>query len=157
MEKTHVLWSTILQDVFLTPFTRVRRNFWMDKNLHRSALPCAYTDPAEPSNPSQDGQNFLPRCRFRFSQTGVNTWTGHVFAQFARKSSYAHLISRTLVNNTTCNSNFTAPCKWLAQVKDSSAQKFVHTPLNQVVSNLRTCRFSKSLTDLPKTSNSWNI
>ena len=85
---------------------------------------------------SQDGQNFLPRCRFRFSQTGVNTWTGHVFAQFARKPSYAHLISRTLVNNTTCNSNFTAPCKWLAQVKNSSAQKFVHTPLNQAVSNL---------------------
>ena len=134
-------------------YTRVRRNFWMDKNLHRSALPCAYTDPAEPSNAtferqwkcarsckvltwSQDGQNFLPRCRFRFSQTGVNTWTGHVFAQFARKPSYAHLISRTLVNNTTCNSNFTAPCKWLAQVKNSSAQKFVHTPLNQAVSNL---------------------
>lgn len=37
-------------------YTRVRRNFWMDKNLHRSALPSAYTDPAEPSNATFERQ-----------------------------------------------------------------------------------------------------
>ena len=150
MEKTHVLWSTILQDVLLTPFTRVRRNFWMDKNLHRSALPCASTDPAAPRNATFKRQLKCARYWPDHKMVKIFYRVAGSAAQFARKPSYAHLISRTLVNNTTCNSNFTALGKWLAQVKDSSAQKFFHTPL-------RTCRFGKSLTDLLKTSNSWNI
>ena len=92
----------------------------MDKNLHRSVFrlhgTCGTTQRLN-GNESVQSFDLITRWSkflslwFSFSQTRVNTWTGHVFEQFARKPSYAHLISRTHVNRTTCNSNYIALCK----------------------------------------------